>query len=789
MPNIIRQIATDDDFGTQTIRIIMNENERGAQGPQGEPGEAATIEAGNAYSVDPEQPAAVMNTGTSSNAVFDFYIPKGDRGPQGDTGPAGPQGPQGPEGPEGPQGPQGPQGAQGLKGDTGPQGVQGPQGAQGPQGIQGPQGVQGEQGPTGKDFSIYKTYSSIAEMQADAANVPEGDFVLIASTPEDPDNAKLYVRTSSSVPSEAFDYLTDMSGAQGMKGDTGPQGPQGPQGIQGPQGEPGPTYVAGDAITISGDVISANINPPDFFTATANTSGTGNPVTLNNSIGLPLDSVQLKGDTTQQTYSGKNLFSTGFIVSSQASILVPYGDNGFMMTKPASRTLNFDLPTALPAGTYTISGNVVANTATYSVYITRFASGTQIGNNGIGAGWTGNFKFTFTNSVPMTRLYFFINGNDADGASITFNNLQIEAGSTGSTATTFEPYVGGIPAPNPDYPQTVNTVTGRQVVTISDGDSQSQSYEVNLGKNLFDKDNANIIVGYIDNAHTAIISNANNRIIWIPCEPNTTYTIQKTRSPNTRDVACCSVLPDIGVQTTLLGTVDKSGTVTTNSTAKYLVIRLWSSAQDTVTLDEMLSSVQIEKGSTATTYAPYFTPIELCKIGTYQDYIYKSGDDWYVHKATGKVTLTGSETWSTPRNDSYSIAKTEISSLNLPSNTLNLFINTFTVVDNAGGLAIGKATVGGSYVNFDYDGTNSNLAGFKTWLASNNTIIYAPLVTPTDIQITDSSVVAQLEALLAANSYDPTTIFTASSEYLPAVLSVSTLRKSLAGVLEAIRRQ
>ncbi len=68
----------------------------------------------------------------------------------------------------------------------------------------------------GKNFSVYKTYESIAAMQADLSNVMEGEFVLISNdNMEDPDNAKLYVRTSS-----GFNYLVDMSGAKGFTGKT-----------------------------------------------------------------------------------------------------------------------------------------------------------------------------------------------------------------------------------------------------------------------------------------------------------------------------------------------------------------------------------------------------------------------------------------------------------------------------------------------------------------------------------------------------------------------------------------
>ena len=76
--NLIKQIVKPGEYGTQTIKMIVKSNERGAQGEQGEKGDAATITAGQAYSVPATSGPAVMNVGTSSNAVFDFYIPRGE---------------------------------------------------------------------------------------------------------------------------------------------------------------------------------------------------------------------------------------------------------------------------------------------------------------------------------------------------------------------------------------------------------------------------------------------------------------------------------------------------------------------------------------------------------------------------------------------------------------------------------------------------------------------------------------------------------------------------------------
>ena len=62
----------------------------GPQGPQGPTGAAATATAGTTTTGLPGSSASVVNAGTTSAAVFNFTIPRGDQGPSGPVGPAGP---------------------------------------------------------------------------------------------------------------------------------------------------------------------------------------------------------------------------------------------------------------------------------------------------------------------------------------------------------------------------------------------------------------------------------------------------------------------------------------------------------------------------------------------------------------------------------------------------------------------------------------------------------------------------------------------------------------------------
>ena len=56
------------------------QGDTGPQGKQGVPGQAATITVGSVETVEPSAPAEVSNVGTSSAAVFNFKIPKGETG-------------------------------------------------------------------------------------------------------------------------------------------------------------------------------------------------------------------------------------------------------------------------------------------------------------------------------------------------------------------------------------------------------------------------------------------------------------------------------------------------------------------------------------------------------------------------------------------------------------------------------------------------------------------------------------------------------------------------------------
>ena len=117
------------------------------------------------------------------------------------------------------RGEKGDKGDKGDQGDRGPQGIQGVQGIQGPQGLQGPRGDKGEKGDK---FTIAKIYESVEAMNAgfETDGVEKGEFVIISTLdPYDEDNGRMFVKGDS-----RYDFVTDLSGAQGIQGPVGPAG-------------------------------------------------------------------------------------------------------------------------------------------------------------------------------------------------------------------------------------------------------------------------------------------------------------------------------------------------------------------------------------------------------------------------------------------------------------------------------------------------------------------------------------------------------------------------------------
>lgn len=310
--------------------------------------------------------------------------------------------------------------------------------------------------------------------------------------------------------------------------------------------------------------------------------------------------------------------------------------------------------------------------------------------------------------------------------------------------------------PTPSAPVAVQTVTGENTVKIS-------------GKNMFDytgynqsaqgltntlnADGTITTTGVPTGNYVRIVPNLN---ITDLLEDGATYTVSKTYPANL--VAVQVQAGRVGGGTDYYSgtfTVEKSTHTYYRITAQATTMEGWGNEPRTITC-----GYQLEKGSTATTYEPYqeqsypisLGSIELCKLGDYQDYIYKSGDDWYLHKEVGKYVynndLSGNGVTTTrvdmitpvlPIAPNISTQYTAISNMYRPTPA------------SSTGLS-GTTSQSRIRINTSVDYATS-YDEVKALAAANNLTIYYALATPVDTEITNEALIEQLEAILAAHTY------------------------------------
>ena len=649
---------------------------------------------------------------------------------------------------------------------------------------------------------------------------------------------------------------------------------------------------------------------------TEDVSGTvsdeGTNLALENTAEAPFNTLDLKGNTSQQTYSGKNLLkypykdttvtrnNVTFTVNSDGSIATSgtaSAETLFWLTNDtwAYNTNNI----VVPAGTYTINKTGKAYIA---VYITAY--GETQGQIGTYNASTSDTTFTVPEKSSLTVRLRVVSGANTGGFSYS---PQLESG---SSATALEPYTNG-PAPNPDYPQAVQTVTGENVVKItgknlakmangaysysaagqtftlldgsitttrtngsyqggsinistgalgqwalvcasdshltgsggtytltfsrtgdvvsssssraciygfiydSNGNNtsgngqllvdlstdtsgtytlnlaadrhlgalvfysqfisysdvelkvqleigssassfepyQEQSYEVNLGKNLFDKDNVVQGIPQASDGSIGQTTGAGRTCQFIPVMPNTRY----THSGHPQGWA---VIAYYRADKSFISRVGDVTTITTPSDCFYASV---SCAVDN------LSTCQFELGSQATSYAAYFAPIELCNIpGTdYRDRFISRDGKWYVHKEIGKNILDGGENWweSGAQTDNvYQVATGGYAGVPVSagySDRLEIITTTAWYAERLPNKAV--FTSNNIYVRVSLS-LASTLEQFKAWLASNPTTLYYALATPTDTEITNEALIEQLDNIYYhAHAYKGRTHITSSA--------------------------
>ena len=645
------------------------------------------------------------------------------------------------------------------------------------------------------------------------------------------------------------------------------------------------TLTAGNAIDITNDVISADVYPADFFTnATETTSDTGTDIALTNTAFAPLASVTPKGDTSQQTYTGKNLLKLEAPTASQAGglTIIPDATTG-TITFSGTNTgtypwLNGLVNTTLPAGTYTFSINTALP---YNLTVRFYNENSQFPTSAIIT--AGQTKATATTTYAIAKLGM-VYSVSTTGVTIPSTTIypQLESG---STATAFEPYVGGTASPNPDYPQDVKVVTGEQTVKVTgknllqntlitapvtkngvtitpntdgtftlNGTCTASAWTNFANDKIYSDFGPNagatgvqtldgytlswaIDTGEIRITHATGTGNwglqirsgsvYNNATLKYQLEAGTTATgwqpyqsqeyevnlFENLYDKNSAYKSGSDVLLEIAIQpnTTYIFNTGKAWTgaflYDSNNTQTRKVgndASLTHSVEFTTASNEVKARLTFYAGSTSIDNIDFShiffyvkNSIELCKIGDYQDYFYKDGGNWYKHAKINKVTFDGSVTPDSINTNSTNTTRVGWASSYAAifkaayTDTTGIYSNYFPQNSNWNVDRIGIAysnSNGGVWFRANKTTIGTTSGEVVTWLTNHPVDLYFIKQTATQEQITDSGLIAQLEALANANSYRDTTDITTASDgaNLPVIIAAEAFTNTLSGISKVI---
>ena len=314
---------------------------------------------------------------------------------------------------------------------------------------------------------------------------------------------------------------------------------------------------------------------------------------------------------------------------------------------------------------------------------------------------------------------------------------------------------------------------------------KGQAHEINLGKNLIEPRMPTVTYNGVtctNNGDGSFTLNgtATATATW-RIEQSTGGGHDNLKPLNgTYTLSCKGVQAGVSLVVTQYNVWQIIGIVQNNETPSTFTTNLndtlvYIAVTNGTTVNNVTIYPQLEKGSIASSYSPYFDPIELCKIGTHQDRIYKENGKWWLHKEIGKITFTSSTAWtkhSTTGGNVFMLSDTGF--IGYPYNSGHIAqalmdtdeaIDLGTRPDSANGvfgintgsqLRVFRGTYDASYTA---DTFKAEMVGHY---------IYGALATPTTTEITNEALVEELEEIGNATLYVGTNnIYTDTPSALP----------------------
>ena len=289
---------------------------------------------------------------------------------------------------------------------------------------------------------------------------------------------------------------------------------------------------------------------------------------------------------------------------------------------------------------------------------------------------------------------------------------------------------------------------------------------------------------------------ANNTFKFIPPRTITlsgdyTLSIQdvKGTKSGTANFNIRDITSDSSLLSSTLTTSSTSNTATLNNSVKFGMY-ITSGA----TFNNYEFKAQLERGTKVHQFTPYgTTPIELSKIGNYQDYIYKNNGKWYKHCEVGKKILNGTETWNSmgwTDRYAYRVAITDMKQTTANSDSCSAISNYYKAfsqndlfnVSNTYGIA--NRTNTNELILRNDDCTTGT--ALTTALSTNNVTIYYQKATPIEEEITYEPLLRQLDKLDKIGLYDISNISQDNSD-MKMLLDFTICNDNYNGLREFIR--
>lgn len=468
----------------------------------------------------------------------------------------------------------------------------------------------------------------------------------------------------------------------------------------------------------------------DLFNALNTEKASGNELYIEDAKPCRIMNTEIGGMHKQNQTKGLNFFDiTGYTDRTVNGINIKVNDDGTLTLNGVCTVektfVNISIPEhIIPAGTYTRYMSYAENIKSFLTLALSY-NNTTIPNTSVQP----NNQYTistYNDDITYNQIKLYI-----PNTNVTFNNIIVDpmlvrGEYTANNAPKYEPYTGGNPSPNPDYPQAIEQV---------------ESVKLNIrGKNLCDGVNQNY---YLTNNVDICGKVTGNSGLAIDVQDKSYVTISTKITQDRYRIACTnSLLQEEKATTVAYRGVQKdntSATVTINTTGyKYLIIN----ATD-------LSSILVENGSVATEYEPYQNQAinidlkgnKLCAVpDTIKDkLLIDRNGNVALQKNVIKIDISNlnNNSWRLESNNTrlgvYSL------NLNVKGNE-NQICNYFS---NCNKYAVSQNSfaVAPDFVRIRNDKKFTTVEDFKNWLQKNNLYAYCEIK---NTQLIDLGQIAEL---------------------------------------------